>query len=241
MSEAETVVEYAIDALRDAIREGRLAQGQRLVVADVTRMLGVSNGPVREAIRRLTGEGLVEIIPHRGASVRTFTAADVREIFQLREVIEGLAARLAAERIGHGDYADRLRGLQAQAEAVLADGRGYIEHNQAFHELIYEIAGSGRLREQSRQLTLPIYRLRFHRLMEPASARTSAAEHGRLARAILDGDGHLAERLMHQHIRSSGQAMVAALDADPAARPPRKSPATADAQPLGNSPPVSVG
>jgi len=236
VSEPESVVEYAIDALRDAIREGRLAQGQRLVVADVTRMLGVSNGPVREAIRRLTGEGLVEITPHRGASVRTFTPADVAEIFQLREVLEGLAARLAAERIGHRDYADRLSALQSQAEALLADGRGYIEHNQAFHELIYEIAGSARLREQARQLTLPIYRLRFHRLMEPASAHTSATEHARLARAILDGDGPLAERLMQHHIRSSGEAMLAALEAaprarrplaDPAPRPRKKAPATA--------------
>src|ERR1700716_1155716 len=100
----ETVVEHTISALRDAIRDGRVAPGQRLVVADITKMLGVSNGPVREAIRRLTGEGLVEITPHRGASVRKFTPDDVREIFQLREVIEGLAARLSARKMPAKGY-----------------------------------------------------------------------------------------------------------------------------------------
>jgi DNA-binding GntR family transcriptional regulator len=207
----ETVVEYAIDALREAVREGRLAPGQRLVVAEVTRMLGVSNGPVREAIRRLTGEGLVEITPHRGASVRTFSSRDVREIFQVREVVEGLAARLAAERIGVGDYRARLTTLQTQAAQVLADGRGYVAHNQAFHELIYEMAGNERVREQSRQLTLPIYRLRYHYLIDTGYARTSAGEHQAVAEAILDGDPVRAERAMRNHIRNSAQAMLEAL------------------------------
>src|SRR3982074_2617130 len=100
----ETVVEHTISALRDAIRDGRVAPGQRLVVADITKMLGVTNGPAREAIRRLTGEGLVEIIPHRGASVREFTSGGVYDISQFREVIEGLAARLAAEKMPSKDY-----------------------------------------------------------------------------------------------------------------------------------------
>lgn len=208
---ASTVVEYAIAALREAIREGRLEPGQRLVVAEVTRMLGVSNGPVREAIRRLTGEGLVEITPHRGASVRRFDSCDVREIFEVREVLEGLAARLAAARIDVGDHRPRLAALQAQADQVLADGRGYVGHNQAFHELIYEMAGNERVREQSRQLTLPIYRLRYHYLIDVGYARMSAAEHRMIAEAILDGDPLRAERVMRNHIRNSGNAMLEAL------------------------------
>lgn len=224
MDHPETVVEYTINALREAIREGRLAQGQRLVVADVTRMLGVSNGPVREAVRRLTGEGLVEIQPHRGATVREFSARDVREIFQIREVLEGLAARLAAERIGAADFRARLQASQDDAHAVLAKGAGYIEHNQAFHELIYEMADNARVQEQSRQLTLPIYRLRYHHLMDREYARTSAAEHALVTEAILDGDGVRAERLMRNHIRNSGVAMLDALDASarPAAAGPRR-------------------
>jgi len=207
---AETVVEYAINAIREQIRDGRLAEGQRLVVAEVTRRLGVSNGPVREAIRRLTGEGLVEITPHRGAAVREFSNRDVREIFEVREVLEGLAARLAAERIGQGDR-DRLRALHEESKAVLAGGKGYIDHNQSFHEMIYALAGNERVREQARQLTLPIYRRRLHHLMDPGYARASAAEHALIVEAILEGDGAAAERAMRNHIRNSGVAMLEAV------------------------------
>lgn len=209
-SSAETVVEYTIDAIREAIRDGRYVEGQRLVVADVTRQFGVSNGPVREAIRRLTGEGLVEIIPHRGAAVRAFTRKDVREIFEVREVIEGLAARLAAERIDVGDARRRLLALQGEATGASAGG-GYVDHNQAFHELIYDLAGNERVREQARQLTLPLYRRRTHYLMDPAYARTSALEHGLIVEAILEGDGAGAERAMRNHIRNSGVAMLEAM------------------------------
>ena len=211
----ETVVEQTIAALRARIRDGRYAQGQRLVVAEVTKALGVSAGPVREAIRRLTGEGLVEIEPHRGASVRAFKSRDLREIFQLREVIEGLAARLAAEHIGGGDHRAALQACLNDMRRVLANsGEGYIEHNHDFHELIYRLAGSQRIHEAAAQLTLPIYQLRYHHLMDRSYAKTSAAEHELIAEAILEGDGPRAERMMRNHIRNSGLAMLDALDAD---------------------------
>ena len=210
----QTVVEQTIAAMRERIRDGRYAQGQRLVVAEVTRALGVSAGPVREAIRRLTGEGLVEIEPHRGASVRAFRSRDIREIFQLREVIEGLAARLAAEHIGAGEGRAALEASVAEMRRVLAeDGRGYIEYNHDFHELIYRLAGNDRVRETAAQLTLPIYQLRYHHLMDRSYARTSAAEHELIAEAIMEGDGPRAERMMRNHIRNSGEAMIEALGA----------------------------
>jgi DNA-binding GntR family transcriptional regulator len=209
---AESVVEFTINALREAIRQGDLAQGQRLVVADVTKMLGVSNGPVREAIRRLTGEGLVEIVPHRGAAVRTLTGRDIQEIFQVREVLEGLTARLSAARIDSVDYRARLEAIMKEMRVVAKTGNGYIEHNHAFHELFYEMAANERLREQARQLTLPIYRLRLHYLMAPDYARISLAEHEAVAKAVLQRDGSRAERLMRKHVRNSGVAMLAALN-----------------------------
>ncbi|WP_428391191.1 GntR family transcriptional regulator [Lichenicoccus sp.] len=210
---AESVVEYTIRALRDAIRDGRLAQGQRLVVADVTKLLDVSNGPVREAIRRLTGEGLVEITPNRGAAVRQYNMQDVSEIFQVREVLEGLAARLAAQHVADGEYSRRLRGLVAEMAPLIRQGNDYVGHNHKFHELIYEMSRNERLREQSRQLVLPIYRFHYHQLMEPAYAEVSAREHTLIADAILAQDGDLAERMMRNHICNSGTAMLHAVDA----------------------------
>ena len=216
----ETVVEHTINAMRDAIRDGRFAPGQRLVVAEVTKKLGVSAGPVREAVRRLTGEGLVEITPHVGATVRQFGAKDVREIFQLREAVEGLAAKLAAEA---GETRRELAGMLEAARRLLAGGgEGYVGHNHDFHELIYRLAGNDRLREMAAQLTLPIYRLRFHYLMDPAYIRVSAQEHELIAEAILGGDGVRAERMMRNHIRNSGAALLEALEDSRAERKPER-------------------
>ncbi len=215
MSEqVETVVEQTIAAIRAAIRDGRYAQGQRLIVADVTRELGVSAGPVREAIRRLTGEGLIEIVPHKGASVRSFKSKDLREISQVREVIEGLAARLAAEQVAIGDNRQDLKASIEEMRSIVRDRGNFIRHNQSFHELIYRIGGNERVRETAVQLTLPIYQLRMHNLMEADYTRVSASEHEMIAEAILDGDGAQAERMMRNHIRNSAIALLDAIGAN---------------------------
>jgi DNA-binding GntR family transcriptional regulator len=210
----DTVVEYTISTIREAIRDGRFAQGQRLVVAHVAKKLGVSPGPVREAIRRLTGEGLIDITPHRGAMVHELKPSDVREIFQLREVVEGLAAKLAAENASISDYKDRVRASIVEMNEILANGgEGYVDHNHSFHELIYELANNSLLRETADRLSLPIYQLRYHHLMRRGYSKVSANEHMAIADAILDGDGPRADRAMRNHIRNSGEAMLEALEA----------------------------
>ncbi len=210
----ETAVEQTAEAIREAIREGRFVPGQRLVVADITRLFGVSAGPAREAISRLTGEGLIEVVPHRGATVRSFSNDQVREIFDLREVVEGLAARLAAVAVGRlGEHAVRIRDSLAEMHGILANRAiGFIEHNHRFHEMIYDIAGSRRMRDLAASLALPIYRLRYHHLMDPDYAAHSAREHDAIAAALLAGDGDAAEQKMRLHIRHSADAMIAALD-----------------------------
>jgi DNA-binding GntR family transcriptional regulator len=210
--QTESAVESTIARIREAIRSGTFAPGQRLVVADLCKRLGVSAGPVREAIRRLTGESLVDITPHKGATVREFGAREVREIFEVREMIESGAARLAAERIGKADYRARLQRMLADMRRVVSEREDYIPLNQAFHELIYEMADNRRVIDIATQLTLPIYRLRFHNLMSHRFVKTSAEEHEAIAGAILAGDGDAAERAMRVHIRSSRDSMLESLD-----------------------------
>ena len=210
----QSVVESTITAIRSGIREGRFAPGQRLVVADLKTRLGTSAGPVREAIRRLTGEGLVDIVPNRGATVRSLNAREVAEIFELREAVEGFAAELAARNIDREDHRALLEAERDRADAAAtAAGRAYIDHNHALHRLIYRIAGNARLTETAEQLTLPIYRLRYHRLLDAAHILTSRAEHDALIAAILAGDELAAARAMRDHIRNSARAMLAVLDA----------------------------
>uniref|UniRef100_B0T6L5 Transcriptional regulator, GntR family n=1 Tax=Caulobacter sp. (strain K31) TaxID=366602 RepID=B0T6L5_CAUSK len=218
-----TVVDYTIDALREAIRGGRLVPGQRLVVADITRMLGVSPGPIREAIRRLTGEGLVEITPHRGASVRSISVDDVREIFELRQAVEGLAARLAAERIDQGDWRARLTSLMAEMKilAKTENVPAFLENNQAYHDLISRTAGNERVSALAAQLILPLYQLRLPHRMDIRDLHQSYADHRTISAAILGGDPDGAEKAMREHIGRSGAALMTAMRAVAAPTPPR--------------------
>src|SRR5690606_3964267 len=91
-----TAVDKVAHAIVEGIKAGIYAPGQRLIEADLTRDLGVSRGPVREATRRLGAEGILDVLPHRGAVVRKLSRRDVAAIYQIRELLEGLAARLSA-------------------------------------------------------------------------------------------------------------------------------------------------
>lgn len=208
----ESVVDHTINALRAGIRDHSFAPGQRLIVADITRRLGVSAGPVREAIRRLNGEGLIDIQPNRGAVVRRFDAADIAEIFSVREAVEARAAELAALNIDQGDNRRKLDEIMAEApDAEAEGGPRYIDHNARFHALIYEMAGNNKLREVAEGLTLPIYRMQFHQLMVRRSATTSARDHDRIVDAIRRGDGPAAFQAMRDHVRRSGLGMQEAV------------------------------
>ena len=210
----ETVVEQTVGAIREAIRHGRLVPGQRLVVSDLTRQFNVSAGPAREAISRLTGEGLVEVVPHRGATVRSLSIDEVRDIFVVREVVEGLAARLAAHAVtGSTENAAMVRASIAEMHDILKRrSSSFIDHNHRFHSMIYDLAGNARARDIAASLTTPIYQLRFHHLMESDYAVTSAGEHDVIANALLSGDGPGAEAAMRAHIRNSAAAMIEAID-----------------------------
>lgn len=210
-----SAVEHAISSIRDSIRLGKYAPGQRLVVAELSKKLSVSAGPVREAIRRLTGEGVIDITPNRGAAVRDFNAQELADIFRVREVVEGLAARLAAENVDKNDYRARLIATLEEMRRIVSNKEdGYVQLNQSFHELIYEMAENRRLFELASQLTFPIYRLRMHYHMSRSHIAPSAQEHEAVAAAILAGNGWLAEDRMRQHVRTSGAAMVAAINSD---------------------------
>ncbi|MCI4643541.1 MAG: GntR family transcriptional regulator [Hyphomonadaceae bacterium] len=203
----ETIVEHLIRSIRDAIREGQFVQGQRLVVMDVCKEFGVSAGPVREAIRRLAGEGMLEFVPHRGAVVKVITERDVRETFQVREAVEGYAARLAAENIHRGDYAKRLRACRDQLHATIDNLPEQTRIRQLFHDLLYEFAGNDVLRETATRLTSALYRNQFNKAVGAERFHQSLREHDEIIEAVLSGSAALAERCMRQHLRNGAEAV----------------------------------
>lgn len=213
--EESSVVEHAIDTIREKIRQGEFVPGQRLIVADLTRILNVSPGPVREAIRRLTGEGLVEVQRNRGAIVRQLTAREVEDLFDLREVVEGLLARQAAKHIRESGHFEELEDIMARMAATRGSGdvAGYNELNHELHNAIYRISGNQRAAEIAQQLAMPLYQFRLHHFMDVAMMNHSWREHEQIAGAILEGDAVNAERFMRMHVRNSGMMILESVPA----------------------------
>lgn len=197
-----SVVDVLTDAIRSRVIDGRYVPGQRLVETDLTQEYEVSRGPLREALKRLAAEGVVDIIPHRGASVRRPSRAELDELFRVREALEGLAARLAAEHASAPDVRARLR---REAELQGANRRDfdtidYIEDNERFHRTIFELAGSPMLDRMIQQLHMPVYRAAFFRLFKATNRPRSVRQHLAILEAIIAGDPDRAEREMRRHV-----------------------------------------
>lgn len=200
---SQRVVEY----LHEGIKSGILAPGQRLVEADLARDLGVSRGTIREALNRLAAEGLAEITPHRGAAVRQMTLEDVAELFAMREIIEGGAARLAAERVSESPLRDSLLAeIEEQRRWTEAtDIPGYVEANERMHGLLVEIADNQFLTSLIGQLQTNAWRTLSRDLLSVSRVRESSRQHVAILEAVAEGRADSAEKLMREHIRTTRQ------------------------------------
>jgi DNA-binding GntR family transcriptional regulator len=217
---APSAVERVVTTVREGIKTGRYVPGQRLVEADLMRELGVGRNALREALSRLRSDGFVQIEAHRGASIRRLTRDDVAQLYELREVLEGLASRLAAERIAESDHRDRLlAALESMHEvARTAELPTYMDENIRFHRTIVELSAHPRLEELVDQLQIQTFRIQF-RSAAAIHDRTgmreySVTEHQSLATAILDGDGARAEDLMRRHLRHTRSGIMQLPDGD---------------------------
>jgi DNA-binding GntR family transcriptional regulator len=209
-----------VTTVREGVRSGRYVPGQRLVEADLMQELGIGRNALREALSRLRSDGFVQIEAHRGASIRRLTREDVSQLYELREVLEGLASRLAAERIDAADHRDRLlKALDSMHEiARTAELPAYMDENIRFHRAIVELSGHPRLEELVDQLQIQTFRIQF-RSAAASHDRTSmrdysVTEHQSLAEAILDGDGARAEELMRRHLRHTRSGIMQLPDGD---------------------------
>ncbi|HWK95194.1 MAG TPA: GntR family transcriptional regulator [Pseudolabrys sp.] len=197
-----TTVERLVENLREGILYGRYAAGQRLIEADLTRAFGVSRGPLREAFRRLSAEGLIESVPNRGAVVRRLTRKETRELFQIRTALEMLAAQLAAANIS-------TPGVREKFEATIAPiwndsprnmPLAYLDENKLFHQAVVDASGNDQLASVGRQLQLPLIMFQLSGALTVDILAQSNAEHRAVAKAILAGDGAAAAEHMRKHL-----------------------------------------
>ncbi len=188
--------------LRDEILANRLPPGTVLGEVTLAESLGVSRGPVREALGRLAAEGLVTIRPRRGAVVSALSAQEFLEAYQVREALEVLATRLAVPRLEPADL-ERLQDLVEQ-QAALADAGdvdAFFLANSAFHDLLVTRSGNQTLLEMYRQLVGHMGRYRMRSLALRGTLKRSVAEHRAILRAAGAGNVERTVRLLAEHIR----------------------------------------
>jgi len=188
--------------LREEIISGRLAPGTELQEVALARSLGVSRGPVREALGRLATEGLVAIRPRRGAVVRALSNEEFIEAYQVREALEMMAVRLAVPRLTAEDLV-AMEGLidEMASRGEAEDVQGFFEANTEFHERFFQIAGNRMLSELYRQVRGQIDRHRLRSLELRGNLRRSIEEHRAILWAARTGDIERTVRLASDHIR----------------------------------------
>lgn len=205
--EGATIADRIFEHLRQAIVEGEIPPGSKISEPELARRYGISRGPLREAMRRLESANLVQRRPNVGARVITLSSGQLLEIYHVREALEGMAARLAAEHMSDQEVGE-LRALLGAHEAQVErdEGRAYFqrEGDLDFHYRIVRGSSNSRLIgllcDDLYHLTR-MYRFQFG--MASPRARQALHEHGRIVEAIEARDGELAEILMRRHIQAS--------------------------------------
>lgn len=199
------IVDDIIERMREAILAGRIVPGQRLVANDLTTQLGVSRGSVREAFQHLAADGLVDLIPNRGAMVRRLSRDHVRELFEIRINLEGLGAKLAAEHIDEGDHRARFLAVweETKPDGSSWSWSNFMRQNRIYHQTIVGIGANKQLSQLIENLHLPIVMFQVGQSMQPDKIVSSHKDHIRIADAILAGDAAAAQNAMEDHLRAS--------------------------------------
>ncbi|NLK51976.1 MAG: GntR family transcriptional regulator [Syntrophomonadaceae bacterium] len=204
--------EIVFESLREAIINGTLRPGERLMEVQLAEEMGVSRTPVREAIRKLELEGFVIMVARKGAYVAGISMKDVADVFEIRAALEGLAAYLAAERITDTEKEELERLLVRKAASVQAnDLRSILERDFEFHELIYRASRNERLIQIINNLREQISRFRMVSLAFPGRGREALDEHKKIVEAIADRDSATAQTLAQEHIENAENALLEAM------------------------------
>jgi DNA-binding GntR family transcriptional regulator len=199
----QSVVDHVYAALRERILSGDLPRGTKLRQTSLANDLGVSRTPLREALRRLSTEGLVEFAPNRGATVSELDFGNMRHAWSARVALEPGAARLAAER-RHPPAIAAMRAAIDHQRSVGGDKNESFAANRAFHLALAAASGNPHLTRFAEMLWVPRIGVPIYQAQaaEPAGPQAWADEHERIADAIDSGDADAAERLTRAHVQA---------------------------------------
>jgi DNA-binding GntR family transcriptional regulator len=205
--------------LRDLIVKGTLAPAARLIEVDLCRRLAISRTPLREALKVLASEGLVQIHPHRGASVTRMTPAETIELFQVTAHLEAMGASLAARHMTEEDLV-KLNVMHEQLVSWHAQGKRqeYFELNQRIHRAIVALSGNSILAETHARLIARARRSRYQAILDDARWAQSVSEHGELMEAFARRDANAAADIWQMHVSRTGEVVAARENAIEAAQ-----------------------
>lgn len=205
--QAKSLVDVVAERIEEAIISGALEPGSRLSEQGLAAQLGVSRGPLREAIRRLEGRKLLERTPNIGVRVAAMSPADLIELLQIREALEGMAAGLAATNMTEAEVAGLTELLSRHAEQkALKEGTGYFQESKDYDFHFRIVTGSRNERLAAMLLGDLYYLLRVYRYKsstKPGRARDALAEHKAIVAAIAARDAEGAERAMRLHLANA--------------------------------------
>lgn len=206
---SRTAHQFVYETLRRLILSGELGGGARLVQADLAKQLGVSTTPVREALRDLATEGLIRLDPHRGAVVRELDDAEVREIYQLRRLLEPLSIRYAVEGMSEAAL-DAAESLANQMEVEPDPGR-WVDLNRRFHALFADASGMPRLQAilESLRDSAAVY-VGLSIKLKPEQLKNGNQDHRRLLAAVRRRDADAAVNVELEHLDSTMHAIALA-------------------------------
>jgi DNA-binding GntR family transcriptional regulator len=203
----------SLEVLRDMILDGTLAPGERLNEVHLSQALGISRGPLREAIQRLASEGLVEAVTHRGVYVRSFSARELSDFYELRIALETHAVRLAA-RYAPQERIDEVGRMLDDTESSMGpDSTGSYPADPDFHARLVRLAANPPLIQALTDVGRKIQLARARSAHQPRRARTALDEHRTIVAALADRDGDHAATLLEAHLASSLNNALAVLRA----------------------------
>ena len=195
--------------IRTMIRDGVLAKGQKIDERHLYESMGVSRTPVREALRILNAEGLVALVPNKGAYVSDPPIEVIQNLFEVISVLEGTSARLATQRMSDKDFS-KIESLHKDLEHYYSvrDHKAYLQRNHVLHELIEDITDNKVLKQVIDGLRQQILLYRYRQLYEKYRFDQSIQEHRDLLEAFRQRDARLAETTMKRHLMNQCKALV---------------------------------
>jgi len=204
----KTLHEEIVNNLRDMIMTGELQEGDKIKENELCISMGISRTPLREALRVLSAENIIKLVPNKGSYVCKPTIKEIKEMFDVMSVLEGICARTAAEKMRDSDFA-RLEKLHEKLEGNFQrrDQKNYIKINNLYHTFLQELAGNQTCNQIINGLRQKILLYRFKSLNLPGRFEKSIQEHRELLKTFQERDPEKTEILIKAHLKNQSDAV----------------------------------